>query len=120
MLARRLPFATVAVFSLVSFFTPGPDLPDLTENVWDKAGHASIFAVLAITGLIALLPWRRLAGGLFGYAVVTEILQATLPIHRSGDWHDVAADSIGIVAGLVIAGVVIRLVPSGAGPSAGR
>lgn len=117
---RRLPFAAAALFSLVSFLTPGPDLPTVTEDVWDKAGHASIFALLALTGLIGLLPWRRLAAGLFAYAVVTEILQATLPIHRSGDWHDVVADSVGIVAGLVIAAVVTRLAPGAAGRRAGR
>lgn len=113
---RRLPFVAVAAFSLVSFFTPGPDLPSVAGDVWDKAGHSSIFALLAITGLVAALPWRGLAVGLLAYAAVTEVLQAVLPIHRSGDWHDVLADGVGIVAGLVISLAAVML---GRRPGAG-
>ncbi|HEX7740180.1 MAG TPA: VanZ family protein [Marmoricola sp.] len=118
---RRLPFAVAVLFSLFSFFTPDPDLPSVTEDIWDKAGHASIFAALALTGVLAAIAWRHLATGLFGYAVLTEVLQAVLPIHRSGDWHDVVADSVGIIAGLLLAGLVgSPLRRRAAGPHAGR
>jgi len=45
---------------------------------------------------------RRLLTGLFGYAVLTEILQATLPIQRDGDWHDVLADTVGTLLVLLL------------------
>ena len=106
---RRIPFVAAVAVSLLSLLTPGPDLPRLSEDVWDKAGHAALFALLAGTGILATLTWRRLAAGLLAYAVLTETLQALLPIHRSGDWHDVVADSVGIAAGLLVAVRISRL-----------
>ena len=120
MVLRRLPFAVAVLFSLGSFLTPGPDLPTVTEDVWDKAGHASIFMVLALTGVLARVRWGRLTTGLFAYASVTEILQAVLPIHRSGDWHDVLADTVGIAVGLVIAAGLRRVARAGAARPGGR
>jgi VanZ family protein len=95
-----LPFAAALAFSAYSFFTPGPDLPP-TLGIWDKLGHALTFGVLALTGAYAGIWLRRLLPLLFGYAVLSEILQALLPIQRDGDWHDVLSDCIGlVVAGL--------------------
>ncbi len=59
-----------------------------------------MFAVLVLTGWLGGLPRRWLVIGLFGYAVLSEVLQAVLPIQRTGDWHDVLADSIGIGVGI--------------------
>jgi VanZ family protein len=98
---RAAPFVVTVAVSAYSFFTPGPDLPP-DVDIWDKLGHALVFAALALTGLLAGVAARRLAVLLFGYAVLTEILQAVLPIQRDGDWHDVLADSIGLAGALIL------------------
>lgn len=104
---RTAPFAVMVLVSAYSFFTPGPDLPP-DVDIWDKLGHALVFAALALTGLMAGIAARRLAVLLFGYAVLTEILQALLPIQRDGDWHDVLADSIGLAVALLVGVAVAR------------
>jgi len=105
-LARTIPFAIAFAVSAYSFFTPGSDLPH--TDIWDKLGHATTFGSLALTGLLAGIAARHLALGLFGYAVLSEILQAVLPIQRDGDWHDVLADSIGLACGLVVGLAIAR------------
>jgi hypothetical protein len=93
------PFGGVLLLSAVSFFTPGPDLPQ-GPAVSDKVEHAAIFVALALTGRFAGIRPARLLVGLLGYAVLSEVLQAVLPIHRDGDWRDAVADGIGVVTGL--------------------
>lgn len=101
---RSGPFLIAFAVSAYSFFTPGPDLTHAV-TIWDKLGHALTFAALALTGQYAGWRARTLAPSLFGYAVASEILQAVLPIQRDGDWHDVVADSAGLVGGLLVGGL---------------
>ena len=96
---ERYPFGGVLVLSMFSFFTPGQDLPP-GPDVSDKVEHAAIFVALALTGRLAGIGLARLLAGLVVYAAVTEVLQAVLPIHRDGDWHDALADTIGVLIGL--------------------
>lgn len=102
------PFWGVFVLSLVSFFTPGPDLPT-GPDISDKVEHAAIFAVLALTGRLAGFAVRPLLAALVAYAAVSEILQAVLPIHRDGDWHDALADVTGAVLVLLLITVLGRV-----------
>lgn len=102
------PFWGVFVLSLFSFFTPGPDLPP-APDISDKIEHAAIFAVLALTGRLAGFGVRRLLAALAAYAVVSEVLQAVLPIQRDGDWHDVVADLTGTVLALLLLLLLTRL-----------
>ena len=58
--------------------------------------HATLFAVLAATTR------ARFGRGLplvLAYAVVSEVLQAVLPISRDGDVLDAAADAAGALLG---------------------
>jgi VanZ family protein len=105
---RRVPFAVAVLLSLVVIFTPGPQVPTGVQ-ISDKLIHASLFALLAVTGVLAGLPPVRLAIGLVVYAGASEILQAVLPINRDGDVRDALADSLGAIAGLLVAVVVRRL-----------
>ena len=88
-------FAAVVVLSLVVLFTPrapsGPGLPQ-----FDKLVHAVLFAALA-----ASTRWRfgRGLALVLGYAVLSEVLQAFLPIDRDGDPLDAFADSAGAALG---------------------
>lgn len=102
------PFAGFFVLSLFAFFTPGPDLPQ-GPDVSDKLAHASIFVALALTGRFAGYAAAPLGVGLVGYAAVSEVLQATLPISRTGDWHDVLADGVGVLVGLLVGVLVVQL-----------
>jgi VanZ family protein len=121
--AARAAFVVLLVASLVSFVTPADDLAD--PGVDDKVAHALTFAVLAVVGRAA--GWRplTLVTGLAAYAVLTELLQLVLPIGRSADVLDAAADLAGVAVGLASALLVERtaarrgsLTP--AAPPAGR
>jgi VanZ family protein len=93
--------------SLFAFLLPARSLPT-GPDVSDKVEHAAIFLVLAVTGRYASYAVGRLFVGLVGYALLSEVLQAVLPIGRNGDWHDIVADTLGIVAGLVVVLVITR------------
>jgi VanZ family protein len=106
--SRTLPFWAIFVLSLVSFLTPGSDLPE-TPGISDKVEHAAIFALLALAGCLAGYKYARLLAGLLAYAITSEVLQAVLPIQRDGDWRDVLADVSGLVAALLLVGGARRL-----------
>jgi VanZ family protein len=97
----RVFFALVVVASLWVLFSPGSDTPSVAIS--DKLVHATLFAALAITGALAGVRVLALAPALVAYAGLSEVLQATLPIDRDGDWHDALADTIGTVIGLLLA-----------------
>jgi VanZ family protein len=114
---EHYPFGGVLLLSMVSFFTPGPDLPQ-GPDLSDKVEHAAIFVALALTGRLARIRPARLLVGLVGYAVVSEVLQAVLPIHRDGDWRDALADTVGVLIGLAAVALPRRL--AGAARARGR
>lgn len=98
-LPRPLRLALYALACLILLYmtlAPGKDVPG-EGIIWDKAEHAIAWAVLTGSGL--LLSTRRrwvipLFAFFFGAAV--EVLQAIMPFGRDGDWHDLAADTVGI------------------------
>jgi VanZ family protein len=87
---------------------PAKDLPPAT--LWDKAEHAIAWFVLAAIGL-AFWPTRpgRIAGFALALGALVEVLQATLPFGRDGDWRDWIADSVGVAAALLLWALVRRL-----------
>lgn len=102
-LLRRLPrpvrvaaYALACLILLYLTLAPGQDVPGV-GLVWDKAEHAISWAVLTGAGLL-LSTKRRWAIGAFAFAfgAAVEVLQATLPFGRDGDWRDLLADTIGI------------------------
>lgn len=105
---ERYPFGGVLVLSALSFFTPGQDLP-AGPDISDKIEHAAIFVALAVTGRLAGVRSDRLGVALLGYAVVSEILQAALPINRDGDWRDALADVTGLLLGLLAVRLLLGL-----------
>ena len=104
---RRTVFAILLGVSLVLFLTPGDDVPQGGPD--DKVVHLLTFVALAACGRWAGVPWVVLGIGLAAYAAVTEILQAVLPIDRDGDVHDVLADVTGVVLGLFLSWVAVRI-----------
>lgn len=108
-LRLRLSGYAIAVAVLLYLtLAPGKDLPQ--GHIWDKAEHAIAWGVLMAIGLV-LWPLRpaRIAGFAFGLGALVEVLQWAMPYGRDGDIHDLIADSVGIVA-LLLVWVVVRLI----------
>lgn len=105
--AARPVFTLLLGISLAMFLTPGEDVPQGGPN--DKVVHALIFVALAVAGRWAGVPWRAIGLGLAAYAGVSEVLQAVLPIHRDGNVPDLLADLAGIVLGLGLTRLAVRL-----------
>lgn len=97
----RLPFGVAIALSLVILFTPDSGVPVAPPGT-DKVIHLLLFAALAITGRTAGTPAPALLAGLIGYAGLSEVLQAALPIGRSGDVIDASVDILGAIAGLAV------------------
>jgi VanZ family protein len=70
----------------------------------DKVIHALLFGSLAVA---TAARFRRGLGWVLVYAVVSELLQAVLPIHRDGSVWDAVADGIGALLGWVAVMAVI-------------
>ena len=104
-LPRPLRLALYAMACLILIYmtlAPGKDVPG-EGIVWDKAEHALSWAVLTGAGLL-LSTRRRWAIGVFAFVfgAAIEVLQAVMPLGRDGDWRDLAADSVGIVAAYAV------------------
>lgn len=74
------------------------------SNIWDKARHALAYFVLMLIGAYAFPQrlWRG-AATLFLIGIGVEGLQAVMDFGREGDVVDAVANSVGIVAGLLLA-----------------
>lgn len=97
---RLAAYALATAILLYMCFAPSDDLPKV--NIWDKEEHAIAWFVLAATGLM-LSPRRPRGIALFsfGLGAAVEVAQRLMGFGRDGDWHDVAADSIGIVVAFI-------------------
>lgn len=101
---RRLWFVLglgLAAFVLVLCLMPSKDLPSI--HMWDKLEHALAFASLAF--LFASVVVRRdhlwVGISLVAFGGLIELLQAH--VGRDAEWFDLAADSVGVAAGLILA-----------------
>lgn len=72
-------------------------------NNIDKWAHGLTFAFLAIwfAGQYAKRAYWRIALGLFLFGLLIEGCQRLLG-YRTADWHDVLANSVGILGGLLL------------------
>ena len=82
---------------------PGPDVPGPPN--FDKLEHTSTYALLAVwfTGLVPRNRYAAIAAALVGFGVLMEFLQQGMQLGRQADVVDVAANAVGIGAGIVIA-----------------
>ena len=95
----RGAFAVTVLVSLAVLFAPSGGVPDAPAGV-DKGVHVVLFGALALTGRWAGVRAVVLAGLLVAYGAVSEVLQATTPLERSGSLADLLADVVGVVLGL--------------------
>ncbi len=91
-------YSALVVAALLSPPAGGPhSIPHL-----DKVLHALAFAGAGWVWLRAGAPgWLVLAAGVL-VGGGTELAQGVLPWKRSPEWHDLAADLVGLVAGLAL------------------
>jgi VanZ family protein len=103
-LPRPLRLALYALATAILLYlclAPSRDLPKV--NLWDKEEHAAAWMVLTLTGLF-LSPWRprAIATFAFGLGVFVELAQGAMGFGRDADWHDLAADCVGIVVAFIL------------------
>jgi VanZ family protein len=99
--------ALVGIFVLA--LMPGPSVPASTG--WDKTDHWLGFFTLSALAAHAYPQqpfWRRIAPVLVGIGILIEIAQWFTP-DRDADWHDVLADSVGILAYGLLAALLQRM-----------
>jgi VanZ family protein len=108
---RGLLVVLLVVVSWLAF-GPAPPQPDFEGG--DKIEHLLAFLALAVTAAHCGTPgWRNTGAtalGLLLYGGFIELVQTRLP-HRTGDWADLAADAVGMVAGLLLAAALRRTTP---------
>ena len=78
--ALRVVFWLACIGVTVLSLLPGPYLPRVAFDVWDKAQHASAFLALGLIGLIGLPAFagheRRVVIGLLACGAAIEFAQA--------------------------------------------
>lgn len=90
----------------ISYLALRPNPGATMSSGVDKLDHLTAFASLTLAALGGFGPVRRgrITFALMGYGVLIELVQTQVP-GRSAEALDVLADSIGIAAGLLIAGL---------------
>lgn len=86
---------------LLVLYDPSPPGLDAFPGV-DKVGHLAVFAAPALFAVLIGVRWWLVAGLLAGHALVSELIQHFLMLHRSGDPLDLLADFAGITLGVVL------------------
>lgn len=104
---RTLPFCLAVLLSLVVLFLPASGVPSSPPGT-DKLVHLLLFAVLAVTARIAGGRTVPVLAGLVGYAALSEVAQALLPLGRSGDVLDGLVDVAGVLLGAGGLALVLR------------
>ncbi|MCV2349147.1 VanZ family protein [Paucibacter sp. Y2R2-4] len=102
----------LALLCIVSYLALTPHPPKGMDTGWDKANHLLAFAALAFCGHWGwgthLQRYVGVPAALLVFGGAIELLQLHVP-GRSGEWADLFADSCGIVAGLLLAMLILRL-----------
>lgn len=92
-----------------------PDPPAAIDSGWDKSNHLLAFALLALLAELAFWPQRRRRSlvllGLLGFGALIEAVQTQIP-GRSGEWPDLLADGLGILAGMALLALVLKMLRS--------
>lgn len=97
---------TWTIIILIGCLTPHEELPKELLGWNDKLLHALIFTPFVVAWVLAgfRISYVFIAGVLLGGII--ELLQYTLPINRSGDWVDFAADAVGALLGVGVVWVI--------------
>lgn len=93
----------IAIISLIS----ADQLPKHGLNVSDKFLHTFAYFVLIWSWLLAFRNNQSIKSKLLificlvVFGIILELFQGSMMLHRTADWLDVVANSIGLLVGLV-------------------
>lgn len=104
---RALPLVAVTIVVTAMLLSPGGTAPEGPPHA-DKVTHALFFAALAYCSRYARIPAAWTIVWLAAYGAVTEVLQATVAVRRSGSAWDWCADLVGVLIGLAVFAAVRR------------
>lgn len=109
-----MKYATIIVSALIItiVLVPGPNLPDMPSFVgFDKLVHIGLFGLwaLAVRYDFNSANFNFFTAFIAGvcFSIFTEILQLFVE-GRSFDLYDMVADAIGLIAGLLVSGFLLR------------
>lgn len=89
---------------------PSGNIPNIfIFNIWDKGQHFIAFFILAMLGTW-IFPWRtfNLIIFLLLFGAGIECMQYFIP-WRTAEFFDFLADMLGILAGVAIASLLVRI-----------
>ncbi len=98
---RGILFAAAVVVHLVVLYLPSTSSAPRIDGL-DTFTHMAVFGVVLYTGVRFGVRVAPLATVLLVHAVVSELIQHWLLGQRSGDWHDTAADVVGVALAYLI------------------
>ncbi len=96
------PLALSMIAAVIILFTPASGVPSGFAHS-DKIVHFLLFAALAYSSRVAAIGTIRTVAWTVAFAITSEILQAILPLGRSGSAFDALFDALGVAAGLLVA-----------------
>lgn len=78
----------------------------------DKLGHSFAYLVLSLCWLLTFFKYPKkkflIVSLCVIYGIIIEILQSTVTNHRTGDYLDIIANTIGILLGLFFFNLIIK------------
>jgi VanZ family protein len=110
----NIKYATIVVSTLIiiAVLIPGPNLPGIDIVGFDKVVHIGLFGLWAIAFRYDFNTpsFKFTVAFLIGaaFSVTTEVLQLLVE-GRSFDVYDLVADAIGLIAGLGVSGIALKL-----------
>lgn len=100
-----------ALIVVILYLALKPVTPSDMSTGWDKLNHALAFCALALTACFSAPPSpRRLllaAALLLGFGGAIELMQLRIP-GRDAEWADLLANTVGVVAGMLLATMSLR------------
>jgi VanZ family protein len=99
----RVASAMVAVTVVIASFSPRT--PVVATGISDKVDHLAAYACLTF---LLPLDWSGRVPGLAVAGGALELLQALVP-GRQPDWGDAAVNTLGVLAGWLLASALLRM-----------
>ena len=102
-------FVTLLIGYLSFIKVPRVDIQVVYSDKW---GHSFAYFMLSLCWLLTFFKYPKkkflIITLCVTYGIVIEVLQTTLTNHRTGDFLDVIANTIGILLGLMIFNLIIK------------
>jgi VanZ family protein len=108
-----MKYATVivSILIIIAVLVPGSNLPDVNIGSFDKVVHVAMFTAWAVAVRYDFdrkpFPWPLVLITGIVFSGFTEVLQLLVE-GRSFDVYDMAADTLGLIAGLLLGRAVVN------------